>query len=91
VTPARALQISTHRGSARYSLAVDARLLERQADQRDGRRSLLVLTRGGRLQLEAVHGVRRAAFAEAMADWSPAERRRFASLLTRFVERLNRG
>jgi DNA-binding MarR family transcriptional regulator len=88
---ATTLGVDQPRASRLVARAIEARLLERKADQLDGRRSLLMLTRDGRKQLEAVHEVLRAAFAAAMGDWSPAERRRFASLLTRFVAHLNHG
>jgi hypothetical protein len=66
-----------------------SRLLERGADQRDGRRSLLALTPAGRDELEAVHRSRQAVFAQAMADWSVAEREQLAALLSRFLDALS--
>jgi DNA-binding MarR family transcriptional regulator len=88
---ATALGVDQPRASRLVTRAIESGFLERCADQADGRRSLLALTPAGRARLEAVHTVRQSAFAEAMATWTQAERRQFASLLSRFVERLSQG
>ncbi|WP_433512805.1 MarR family winged helix-turn-helix transcriptional regulator [Nonomuraea sp. CA-143628] len=87
-TVAEALSIDQPRASRLVAAAVAAGLVERRADQADGRRALLVLTDAGRTALEQAHRGRQAAFAEAMTGWSEAERAEFARLLTRFVEGL---
>lgn len=86
---AAALGVDQPRASRLVAAAVDAGLVRRLADQADGRRALLALTAPGRDQAERVHRFRRAVFAEAMANWSDAERAEFARLLTRFVAALD--
>jgi DNA-binding MarR family transcriptional regulator len=85
---AAALGVDQPRASRLVARAIESGLLERRADQRDGRRSLLALTPAGRDKLDAVHRSRQAVFAEAMADWSVAEREQLAALLTRFLDAL---
>jgi DNA-binding MarR family transcriptional regulator len=86
---AERLGVDLPRASRLVARAVEDGLLRRRADQRDGRRSLLALTPAGRARLEEVHGFRRTVFGQAMAEWSDAERRQFARLLTAFVARLD--
>lgn len=89
VTEAAAiLDVDQPRASRLAGQAVEAGLLRREADQRDGRRSLLVLTADGRAVLAAIHGFRRRTIAEATSEWDPAEREMFARLLSRFVREL---
>ncbi|HEV2780319.1 MAG TPA: MarR family transcriptional regulator [Actinophytocola sp.] len=83
---AAALGVDQPRASRLVARAVDDGLVARTADQADGRRVLLTLTRAGAEQLARVHRFRRALFAEAMADWSPRQVATFARLLTRFVD-----
>ena len=85
---ATAMHVDQPRASKLVSAAIDAGLVHRQADQSDGRRAFLLLTDSGRAHLERTHRFRRQAFADAMRDWTPAERHRFAELLTRFVAAL---
>jgi DNA-binding MarR family transcriptional regulator len=87
-TIATALAMDQPRASKLVAKAVAAGLVQRQADQRDGRRALLVRTERGRAASERVHEARRAAFDLAMVDWTPRERAEFAELLTRFVAAL---
>ncbi|GAA3261378.1 MarR family winged helix-turn-helix transcriptional regulator [Dactylosporangium siamense] len=82
---AAALDVAQPRASKLVAAAVEAGWLRREADQGDGRRSLLVLTEDGLALAERVHAARRARFAAATGDWSPAELATFAQLLTRFV------
>lgn len=82
---AEVLTVDQPRASRLAARAVDAAVVRREADQRDGRRTVLVLTGEGREQLERMHEFRRAVFAEAMAGWSAEERRTFGRLLTEFV------
>lgn len=84
-----ALTIDQPRASKLVAAAVEAGLVRREADQTDGRRSLLVRTEAGRAVTDEVHRFRGSVFAAAMADWSDADRADFARLLTRFVERLD--
>ncbi|GGM27371.1 MarR family winged helix-turn-helix transcriptional regulator [Dactylosporangium sucinum] len=88
MTVAAALGVAQPRASKLVAAAVEAGLLRREADQADGRRSLLVRTVAGRELSDRVHESRRARFAAATAGWTPAERATFAQLLTRFVDGL---
>jgi DNA-binding MarR family transcriptional regulator len=82
---AEALDVDQPRASKLVAAAVAAGLLRREADQADGRRSVLVLTAAGQERLDRMHAFRRARFAAATASWTPDERAAFADLLTRFV------
>ncbi|WP_158879604.1 MarR family winged helix-turn-helix transcriptional regulator [Amycolatopsis anabasis] len=84
---AAALSIDQPRASRLVSRAVDEGLLRREADQADGRRAVLVLTESGRTRIDEMHTFRRAMFAEAMRDWSAADRATFGRLLTDFAQR----
>ena len=88
VSVAQALHVDQPRASKLVAAAVEAGLVRRQADQADGRRSLLVRTPAGRAQSEDVHASRRQAFARAMVDWPDADRATFARLLWRFLRGL---
>ena len=83
-----ALSVDQPRASRLVAAAVADGVVRRTADQADGRRSLLVLTPRGRTVIQRVHASRQSAFAAAMSDWSGAERKEFARLLTRFVAAL---
>ncbi|HET9142138.1 helix-turn-helix domain-containing protein [Actinophytocola sp.] len=83
---AAALGVDQPRASRLVARAVEAGLVERRADQEDGRRTLLRLTRTGTRHAGRVHEFRQSMFAEAMADWSPGQVATFARLLTRFVD-----
>lgn len=87
---AAALVVDQPRASKLVAAAVAAGLVRREADQRDGRRTTLVLTAEGRQQLATVHAYRQDRFAAAMSDWTPTERETFAALLTRFLTALDR-
>jgi DNA-binding MarR family transcriptional regulator len=85
-----ALDVDQPRASRVVAAAVEAGMVRREADQADGRRTLLVTTDAGRTVSERVHGFRRSVFAEAMAGWPAADRAEFARLLTSFVDALAR-
>mgnify|MGYP001159232131 CR=1 FL=1 len=85
---AQALGVDQPRASRLVAAAVADGLVRREADQADGRRSVLVLTEAGQEAVAQAHRTRRAAFAAAMAGWTEAERAEFARLLTRFVDAL---
>jgi DNA-binding MarR family transcriptional regulator len=82
---AAVLGVDQPRASRLVAKAVDEGLLRRQADQSDGRRTLVALTTSGQRQVDAAHSARREVFARAMADWSEADQATFARLLTSFV------
>ncbi|MEV2270554.1 MarR family winged helix-turn-helix transcriptional regulator [Nonomuraea africana] len=85
---AQALGVDQPRASRLVAAAVAEGLVRRQADQADGRRSVLVLTAAGREAAERAHRTRQAVFRSAMDGWTDAERAEFARLLTRFVQAL---
>lgn len=85
-TVAAAIGVDQPRASRLVARAVEAGLVARTADQLDGRRVLLTLTRRGTEHAARVHRFRQSIFAEAMADWSPHQITTFARQLTRFVD-----
>jgi DNA-binding MarR family transcriptional regulator len=85
---AAVLNVDQPRASKLAAAAVEAGLVRREADQADGRRTLLVRTGRGNAVSEELHRFRRSIFATAMSDWTEADRAAFAGLLTRFVESL---
>jgi DNA-binding MarR family transcriptional regulator len=86
VTDAAAvLDVDQPRASRLAGQALQAGLLRREADQRDGRRSLLALTTEGGEVLATIRGFRRHTIAEVTSEWDPPDRETLARLLTRFV------
>ncbi|MGP3975908.1 MarR family winged helix-turn-helix transcriptional regulator [Streptomyces sp. 8N114] len=79
------LGVDQPRSSRLASQALQAGLLRREADQHDGRRSLLTLTPEGRDVLTRIRTFRREVIAEATAGWTAEDRAALAHLLTRFV------
>ncbi|MEV6432122.1 MarR family transcriptional regulator [Nocardia sp. NPDC051463] len=88
-TLAPTLGVDQPRASRLVAQAVSSGLLERLADQHDGRRAVLRLTPDGASLVAAARNGRRAAMATAMADWTADERTEFARLLGRFVDALD--
>ncbi|MGA4952519.1 MarR family winged helix-turn-helix transcriptional regulator [Streptomyces lydicamycinicus] len=83
---ADALRVDQPRASKLVAAAVQAGHLRREADQADGRRTLLAVTADGRELLEAAHAFRRSVVARVTRDWPAAERTAFARLFTRFMD-----
>jgi DNA-binding MarR family transcriptional regulator len=83
-----ALGVDQPRASRLVARAVDRGLAVREADQQDGRRTLLALTPAGRSHLSRAHDIRQEVFAEAMAGWPAEDRAAFARLLTAFTTAL---
>ncbi|WP_394553548.1 MarR family winged helix-turn-helix transcriptional regulator [Agromyces sp. MMS24-JH15] len=79
------------RASRLVQAAVEAGQVRREADPRDARRSILVLTDAGRAALVAMLGRRRSAIDAALAGFTADERAEFARLLAKFVEGWSRG
>jgi DNA-binding MarR family transcriptional regulator len=79
------LGVDPSRASRLVARAVEAGYVRRTGTPSDGRVSALVLTAAGRRYAEEVHRTRRQHFEAAMHGWTPAERREFARLLSRFV------
>lgn len=84
---AERLGIDPSRASRVVASAIQAGYVERVASQADGRRVGLRLTDTGRALAQSAHRLRQRAFAEAMDGWTDAEKRDFARLLTRFVDK----
>ena len=86
---AAALDVDQPRASKLVAAAVADGYVAREADQVDGRRTLLVRTELGRDVLARAHRARRAAMEHATEGWSAEERAVFAELLGRFVRGLD--
>lgn len=86
---AERLRMDQPRVSRLVAEAIDNGLLERLADHRDGRRSVLVITDAGNEVLAGIRRNGRFQFDQAMADWSQQDRVTFADMLTRFVAALD--
>lgn len=86
-----ALGVDQPRASRLVARALEQGLVVREADQRDGRRALLLLTGPGQEALAGAHRARREAFGRAMQGWTDAERADFARLLTLFTGALRGG
>jgi DNA-binding MarR family transcriptional regulator len=71
--------------SRQVAALVGRGLLERQADQLDGRASLLAVTDTGRAAIAEHEQGRQAFFDEVLAGWSAEEMRQFAQQLERFT------
>jgi DNA-binding MarR family transcriptional regulator len=76
--------------SRQVGVLVSRGLLERQADQQDGRASLLAVTDAGRAALAEYEQGRQAFFDEVLAGWSTGEMRQFARQLERFTAAYDR-
>ena len=84
-TVADALDVDQPRASKLVAAAVEAGLVERRADQADGRRSLLARTPAGVEVTEQVHGFRRRLISSALSSWDEGDIADFARLLDRFI------
>lgn len=82
---AAAIGVDQPRASRLVNDAAERGLVVRAVDPRDARRSVITLTDAGRALLESARASRRSAVTEALADFSPAETRELAALLTRFA------
>jgi DNA-binding MarR family transcriptional regulator len=67
---------------------VKAGLVERTADPRDGRASVLAVTPGGRQVLDDVMTSHHRQLADALRDWTPEERSALSTMLQRFTDDL---
>lgn len=81
-----ALSVDQPRASRLVAKAVEDGFVRREADQHDGRKAVLRMTRSGRATVARVHEARQQRFAEAMVGWSAREQETFAKLLSRFVD-----
>ncbi|HRQ00017.1 MAG TPA: MarR family winged helix-turn-helix transcriptional regulator [Terrimesophilobacter sp.] len=82
---AEAVGVDQPRASRLVNDATDAGLLRRGPDPRDGRRSVVELTTGGREQLESTLRERRAAVEAGLRGFSTDDAAALAELLERFV------
>jgi DNA-binding MarR family transcriptional regulator len=71
--------------SRQVNLLISRGLVERRADQLDGRASLLAVTDAGRAAIAQHETGRQAFFDEVLAGWSTAELDQFAQQLERFT------
>ena len=84
-TVADALNTDQPRASKLVAAAVQAGLVERRADQADGRRSFLARTPAGVEVTEQVHSFRRRLISSALSSWDKRDVSDFARLLNRFI------
>jgi DNA-binding MarR family transcriptional regulator len=91
---ASALAASVHADlstvSRQVAVLVGRGLLERQADQLDGRASLLAVTAAGRAAIAEHERGRQAFFDEVLAAWNPAQMQEFAARLQQFTAAYDR-
>jgi DNA-binding MarR family transcriptional regulator len=87
---AASLQADLSTVSRQVGVLVSRGLLERQADQLDGRASLLAVTDAGRAALAQYEQGRQAFFDEVLTGWSTGEMRQFAQQLERFTAAYDR-
>lgn len=81
-----ALRIDPSRGSRIVADMVAQGVVQRQASQEDGRRSIVVMTAFGQRIIEEIHTVKQQTIAEITSDWSEEDVANFARLYDRFVE-----
>jgi DNA-binding MarR family transcriptional regulator len=84
------LGIDPSRASRQVAGAVASGLLERRAEPGDGRKVVLAVTRDGAALQKRGSDLTRARIALAVADWSAADRERFAGLFSRFADGITR-
>ena len=91
---ASALAASVHADLSTVSRQVTALvgrgLLERRADQRDGRACVLAVTDAGRAAIAEHERGRQAFFDEVLADWNADELRQFGQQMERFTAAYDR-
>jgi DNA-binding MarR family transcriptional regulator len=71
--------------SRQVAALISRGLLERRADQLDGRASLLAVTEAGRARIAEHEQGRQAFFTEVLSGWTTAELSQFAQQLERFT------
>ena len=82
---AQRLGIDPSRASRQVSRAVASGYLERRAEQADGRKVVLAVTRAGASLQKRGSDLTRARIVLATARWSAREREQFAALFSRFA------
>ena len=87
---AERLGIDPSRASRQVARAVANGLLERRAEQADGRKVVLAVTRQGAALQRRGSNLTRARIELAIEDWSAADRERFARLFGRFADAITR-
>jgi DNA-binding MarR family transcriptional regulator len=83
---AEAIGVDQPRASRLVQLAVDRRLVRREADPDDARRTRIVLTDDGAKVVQGFRGDRREAVAQALAGFTEGERTDLARLLTKLAD-----
>lgn len=84
-TLAASVQSDLSTVSRQVAALVGRGLLERRADQRDGRACLLVVTEAGRAAIAEHERGRQAFFDEVLTGWSTEELGQFAQQMERFT------
>jgi DNA-binding MarR family transcriptional regulator len=82
---AASIQADLSTVSRQVTTLVSHGLLERQADQGDGRATLLAVTSAGRAAIARHEQGRQAFFEAVLSGWTPAEMGQFARQLERFT------
>lgn len=85
---AEQLRIDHSRASRIVTDLVKRGVVRRAASQEDGRRTIVTLTEDGMHLLGRVNGVKEEVLAKVLSDWSQEDMAAFATLYTRFIERL---
>ena len=85
---AEQLRIDHSRASRIVADLVKRGVVRRAASQEDGRRTIVTLTKAGMHWLDQVNGVKEEVLSKVLYDWTEEEMATFASLYTRFIERL---
>jgi DNA-binding MarR family transcriptional regulator len=88
---AEGLQFDLSTVSRQVAALVKDGLLERRADQGDGRASLLVITEKAQAVLAGHDEMRVSHFADMLEGWSARDLRRFAALLAQFTNDFERA
>jgi DNA-binding MarR family transcriptional regulator len=83
---AQRLGIDPSRASRQVSRAVASGLLERRAEQRDGRKVVLAVTKAGAALQRRGSDLTRARIELATDGWTARDRRQFAALFGRFAD-----
>lgn len=83
---AAALSVDQPRASKLVAQAVADGLARREADQADGRRTLLFLTADGQAMVDEAHRFRQSVVERVTGGWAPDERAQFARLFARFAD-----
>ncbi|MET0928668.1 MAG: MarR family transcriptional regulator [Aeromicrobium sp.] len=85
---AEALKLDASTVSRHVQQLGDQGLIDREPDPEDGRARIIGITNGGRAALKHTFDQRRAYIAEAMTDWTDADRSRLRDDIVRLTQHL---